>query len=244
MIVTKSWIEKNYNKFNDMLWEGKLPAIKFKTTHAKNNWGSARFLYDYKNDTIIPEQIIISNYYDSPEYVKIQTLLHEMIHIADYTFNPNHFIRNRKPVKVSEYDPHGNWFMDEAWRISKESGYDVWRCVTKREQLVSKVSKKTKEHTNRRMEDALICAVTGDNDIVFYFKTDVHKVKYLEKEMKNIVWARFDSVKKVQYYTFSSPKIAQRRSCAKDLRGWFSTVYSFPMVLKKMKAVEVTNNVR
>ena len=32
--------------------------------------------------------ITMSNKFDSPEKVKIATLIHEMIHISDYTFNP------------------------------------------------------------------------------------------------------------------------------------------------------------
>ena len=61
-----------------------LPNINFVVSRARNSWGMAYYKFDWKNDTIIPEKIAISNYYDSPENVKIQTLLHEMIHIADY----------------------------------------------------------------------------------------------------------------------------------------------------------------
>ena len=100
MLVTKNWIEKNYNKFNKLYWDGKLPVIEFKINRSRNTWGFASFRYDFMNDTIIPLAITMSNYYDSPENVKIQTLLHEMIHIADYTFQPEHFIRNGRKVSL------------------------------------------------------------------------------------------------------------------------------------------------
>ena len=92
MLVTRNWIEKNYNKFNQELWNGMLPNINFVVSRASKTWGCAYYKFDWKNDTIIPEKIAISNYYDSPENVKIQTLLHEMIHIADYTFHPEQVI--------------------------------------------------------------------------------------------------------------------------------------------------------
>ena len=100
MLVTKNWIEKNYNKFNKLYWDGKLPVIEFKINRSRNTWGFASFRYDFMNDTIIPLAITMSNYYDSPENVKIQTLLHEMIHIADYTFQPEHFIHNGRKVSA------------------------------------------------------------------------------------------------------------------------------------------------
>ena len=81
MLVTIDWIAKNYSKLNKLCFKGELPNIKFKINRSRTNWGLSSFLFDYDNDTVIPEAITISNYYDSPEEVKIQTLLHEMIHI-------------------------------------------------------------------------------------------------------------------------------------------------------------------
>ena len=33
MLITKQWIEKNYNKFNEELFGGRLPNIEFKVNH-------------------------------------------------------------------------------------------------------------------------------------------------------------------------------------------------------------------
>ena len=131
MIVTTTWIEHNYTTFNNLYWNGMLPNISFKISRSRNNWGFASFRYDFMNNTIVPLAITMSNYYDSPENVKIQTLLHEMIHIADYTFHPEHFICNGYKVSARLYDAHGYWFNAEAKRLTNESGYKIANHVTK-----------------------------------------------------------------------------------------------------------------
>ena len=239
MIVTKNWIENNYNKFNQELWNGMLPKIQFKTGRSERNWGYAAFTYDYKNNTIIPKSITISNYYDSPENVKIQTLLHEMIHIADYTLHPEHFIRNRRPVSAREYNAHGYWFNQEAKRISKASGYKVANKVTKEESRCSRLSDNTKTLNEKKANNALVCAVTGDNGTIFYFKTDIYKVKIVKQTIKLIRWYKFKTVKTVKFYTFTDQKLAECRSCGKQIRGWYTNKMGLMDYLKKIKATEV-----
>ena len=165
MLVTIDWIAKNYSKFNKLCFNGELPNITFKINRSRTNWGLASFLFDYDNDTVIPECITISNYYDSPEEVKIQTLLHEMIHISDYIHCPFHFIRNRRRVSARYYDAHGKWFMMEAKRVSNITGYKVTNHVTDEEFNNSKLSNKSKRIEEYRNKNALICAVVGNNSI-------------------------------------------------------------------------------
>lgn len=143
MLVTKSWIEKNYNSFNQKYWNRMLPIIEFKISRSKDTWEFASFRYDYKNDTIIPFSIIMSNYYDSPENVKINTILHEMIHIADYTFHHERFIHNWHLVNARNYDAHEYLFKNEAKRIEKY-GWTIVRHVTKEEVGVSELSEHAK----------------------------------------------------------------------------------------------------
>ena len=67
MLVTISWIKEHYDKFNKLYFGDTLPMVKFKINRTKNSFGFAGFQYDFLNDTIIPDILIMSNYYDSPE---------------------------------------------------------------------------------------------------------------------------------------------------------------------------------
>ena len=46
MIVTKSWIENNYNKYNNLYFGGVLPKIEFKISRSKKTWGQADYIYN------------------------------------------------------------------------------------------------------------------------------------------------------------------------------------------------------
>ena len=195
--------------------------------------------FDWKNNTIIPTKIAISNYYDSPENVKIQTLLHEMIHIADYTFHPEHFIRNGRKVSARQYDAHGYWFMMEAKRISEVTGYSVSNKVTRKESKASTLSENTIRCNANKADNALLCVVTGENGVIFYFKTDVYKLKLLRRTLRLINWIKIDKIKTVKYYTFDDPKLSNMRSCGKSLRGWHTDKIGLMNFLNKIKATEV-----
>ena len=127
MLVTLSWIEKNYAKFNKLYFNGILPSVKFKISNSRQTWGYASYKINCKNNTIEPISLTMSNYYDSPEEVKISTLLHEMIHIYDYTINPHHFVTNGK--RVRGYNAHGLFFEKECNRL-KKFGFDISSIVT------------------------------------------------------------------------------------------------------------------
>ena len=236
MLVTKNWIEKNYNKFNKLYWDGKLPVIEFKISRSRNTWGFASFRYDYANDTIHPLALTLSNYYDSPENVKINTLLHEMIHIADYTFHPEHFIRNGRRVSGHHYDAHGYWFQSEAKRIEK-FGWVITKHITKEEQNVSKLSAKSKECLERKKDVALICVLRGSSGINFYFKTDIYKVKEIPSTVKRYRFWRIGDVRKIEFYTFKDEKLAAMRSCGKRLSGWHLNNEG---MLKKLESIKAT----
>lgn len=239
MTVTTAWIEKNYNKFNQELWEGKLPKISFKVNRSRRMWGFATYRYDWAHDTIHPESIVISNYYDSPENVKIQTLLHEMIHIADYTFYPEHFIKNGRRVSTRTYDAHGYWFTNEARRISEETGYKVTNHVTREEVGVSCLTERSKRCLENKKNNALICVVSGTTGINFYFKTDIHKVEIVKKTVKRYIFYRIGEVKTIKFYSFKDDRLANIRSCATRLVGWHCSNIELKNKLRNIKATEI-----
>lgn len=153
MIVTPDWIRKKYIEFNHKFWGGKLPQnLEFKTSRSANTWGYARYRANRIMNIVAPEALVISNYYDSPEEVKINTLLHEMIHIADYCFHPEHFVRNGKLVSGKEYDAHGwEFFMPEANRINA-FGYRISAKVEDWEKNESELSDREKALLNKKKQ--------------------------------------------------------------------------------------------
>jgi len=236
MLITKQWIEKNYNKFNKELFGNLLPNIEFKVNHSRNSWGFASFKYDYKNDTIIPLAITLSNYYDSPEKVKLNTLLHEMIHIADYTFHPEHFIKNHRRVSGHRYDAHGWWFQNEAKRIEK-FGWIITKHVTNDEKTVSKLSERSKKCLERKKDIALVCVLRGTTGTNFLFKTDINKVKMIYTTIKRYNFYFIGNVRKIEFYTFDDDKLASMRSCGKKLAGWH---FDNEKLLKKLESIKAT----
>lgn len=223
MLVTVDWIRKNYHKFNTLYWGGNLPHnLKFKISRAKRSWGFAAFKYDYPNNTIIPTELIISNYYDSPEDVKISTLLHEMIHVADYTFHPEHFIKNHKPVHGRSYNAHGWWFLKECERLRKY-GWNVNPRVTQKEQSISKLSSATKKNLENKKSNTLACVIKSDK-MAFVFKTDTYKVENVNKTIKqigNYNWKNFlkGNIESISYYKTSNIEWTSKRSCCTKLTG-------------------------
>ena len=215
MLVTTSWIEKNYNKFNQLYFGGSLPNIRFKTSRSRNTWGFASFRYDFSNSTIIPLEITMSNYYDSPEEVKISTLLHEMIHIEDYFWHPEHYIRNGKKVTGHYYDAHGYWFQQEAKRIIKESGYQIAKHVTKEEIGCSKLSVRSQELANRKNNIARMIVIS-DGHSYWMFKTDIYKIE----NVKRLIRHQLPTFTRIVEYTFDNESLAARRSCNTKLSGW------------------------
>ena len=244
MLVTIDWIRKNYNKFNRRYWGSKLPDIEFFISRSKNNWGFAGFDYVYefgKLKTIKPTKIIISNYYDSPEKVKQTTLLHEMIHIADYTFHPEHFVRDGKYVSGHKYNAHGVWFKDEAYRLSKY-GWNIDKYVSGEERKVSTRAKKenVKAKVKReasKIDNALICCVNGTKGN-WWFKTDKNKIYSILNTIQKIDWNTIGEVTMVKFYSFDNKNLAKRRSCNTRIYGWKVNDNKLQAVLDKYKAVK------
>lgn len=235
MIVTKSWIENNYKKYNNLYFGGILPNIEFKISRSKKTWGYAAYNYNLFTNKVIPFSITISNYFDSPEEVKLTTLLHEMIHIYDYTVNPTHFVKNGRKVK---YDAHGYWFKNEAARIYKLSGFDIQKYVTKEEKEVSQLSERAAQNIENQKEVALVCVVNGSISS-WFFKTNIWQAETALNVIGNISWEReIGKVKSIKFYKFNDPKLAAHRSCGKRLRGWKFDNNGLLRKLEEIKAIE------
>ena len=89
MVVTREWLVENYNKYNNLIFNGGLPSLE----RGQNQW--VNFDLKVNNSRVYLGQfcqrkrgffgdmnytIKISRYYDRDEKGLIDTLVHEMIH--------------------------------------------------------------------------------------------------------------------------------------------------------------------
>lgn len=140
MLVNIDWMRSNFQKYNDLLWDGRLSMPEFKISMSKSYWGTTSIkrsaFFDNQIEGLV---LMMSNYLDSPESVFINTLVHEMIHVADYTFNPSHAFQ-------SGYRAHGKeFFKPECERIKKLTGIVITTRATEAECKSCKISAKAKQ---------------------------------------------------------------------------------------------------
>lgn len=233
MLVNISWMKKNYEKYNNLYFNGVLPEITFKVSRSRKTWGYASYRW-YRTGSVIPVSITMSNYYDSPELVKLTTLLHEMIHIYDYTINPHHFIRNGRKVR---YDAHGWWFKDECTRL-KKFGWDIEKYVTAEEQAVSSLTERSARLEKSKQANALLCVIVGTNGYNWMVKTNESHVNTVINSINRSRWnITLGSIKDINFYRFDNPELATMRSAGKSLRGW---KYSNERLLKRLEELKAT----
>lgn len=234
MLVTTQWMAENYAKYNQKYWGGKLPNISFYVNKSKKTWGFASYRYmkvyntrydwegnKYDYYDIEPISITLSNYYDSPEKVKLTTLLHEMIHIADYTFHPEHFglVKNGRKSKRG-YDAHGNdFFLPEARRLAAD-GWDIEKYVTMEEIGASQISDEINAINQRTAKKGFIAALfMYGNGQYRFMKTN--KENYEDLNGHNLDWFKRTTseypIYRVEWYLCHLPEIASLRAFN---RGW------------------------
>lgn len=172
IVVDIAWMKAKYKEFNEKYFGGELPDIAFETTTRASRWvGLATYTYNLGSGMVKAKKITMSNLYKSEEIVKEQTMLHEMIHIKDYSQHPEHFIKKDyswggyayKKVSKREYDPHGSWFMSEAKRISDLSNgyYTVSQMFTAEERDASEISDEVKARNEKKMANgSVVCFYT------------------------------------------------------------------------------------
>lgn len=234
MLVTRNWMAVNYAKYNKLYWNGVLPDIEFKVNRTKSRWGYAEYQW-FTSGKVVPLSITLSNYYDAPEHSKLTTLLHEMIHIYDYITHPEHFVCNGH--KRRDYDSHGGFFMSEATRLSKD-GWNIARYVTEEEKNSCSLSEKTQRLNNNKINNALLCVVSGTNGYNWVMKTSKPNAPRLFKTIKNTVWVRtLGSVKNIKFYTFKDERIATMPSNATKLVGW---KYDNETLIRKLEGYHAT----
>ena len=108
------FLEKSYKKLNKLFFDDRLPNdIKFKIEYDKASGGSGHTDADNNKDQLKFDIHYISlngTLMKSP-HSWIETILHEMIHVDDFTNHPAHF--------SGDYNEHGEWFVKQAKRFEK-----------------------------------------------------------------------------------------------------------------------------
>lgn len=156
MIADKKWILTNYERFNDKYFDGELPKISVKISHAKKYLGRAEAAYDLDKKSTCDFSITMSNYYDQPESNMYCTLLHEMIHIKDYYMNGPEIYENHWRQK--KHRGHGAYFLKEAARITNESGFKI--DVKASEDVMSKCI--LSEDTRKKIDTPYLMFISKD----------------------------------------------------------------------------------
>ena len=195
MTVTTEWMRVNYDKFNKSLFGGQLPSIRFEINNRLTRaWGRARGSISWKSGTVTPILIEMTDKRDMPENAQQSILVHEMIHILDYSTKPEHYVtkkytyRGTTYVSVRGYDSHGSWFQSECNRINAMNlGFTVHTKVAEWQSSEMQWSEKEKERLQRKNSDGAIIGYIRkifDSAVKPWFKIKTNKTgmnKYINE---------------------------------------------------------------
>ena len=97
-------------------------------------------------------EIRMSNAWNFPDFVKENTMAHEMIHVEDYYLNPQNFYYYDEGWVAMKYQAHGNKFFQPEARRLKQFGFDVNTYATKEEMAVSVMNDEARKKVEARRE--------------------------------------------------------------------------------------------
>ena len=233
MIVTTEWMAENYAKFNEAAFEGKLPNVKMAINNRLSKaWGRAMYRLSTTNGTCTPLKIEMVSKRDCPEEVLRNILIHEMIHIYDYAYCPEHFISRTyygSYVATRGYDAHGSWFKRQCDRInSMNLGVTATTRIQAWEHNASKLTDKAqaaldKRNALKKQEGAIIGflrKVNGKQPWFFIKTNNAGWKSYETKVLKDRDWYEQYTAYIEWYRSFNPKYMAYRNETG---RGWWYT---------------------
>lgn len=117
MVATEEFVRERIAQFNDLCFEGKLPDIPIKLSHARTFLGKLEYtkVRGLFGRTIScgDYRIKISTSYDLPENELVDVIIHELIHY--------HIALGGRP----DSSAHGRLFREEMKRINSEFGRNI-----------------------------------------------------------------------------------------------------------------------
>lgn len=193
MLADLDWIRNKYIELRP-LFGNRMPEVSFKTTTSLDKFGVAGCTIYAGDDNVIRSKdftLRMSNAYESPEEMKINILLHEMIHIYDYYNFPEHFARitpHGKLVK-REYDAHGQDLFIPMAQMLNSKGYNVGKYVSDSDMETAVMSDTVK---NRMGKPFLLCyAKYADESQNMVFICTERTLSNIERHYKSAEWNRF-----------------------------------------------------
>ena len=122
---TKKFLKNGYDMLNEKLFNNKLPSdFEFKIEHSlEDNDAGHTYANDNKKESeFVIDGVSLNGTLMMTIHSWLETILHEMIHVMDFKFHPEHFVDARKTGVP--YDEHKGWFMEQANKF-KNKGFNV-----------------------------------------------------------------------------------------------------------------------
>ncbi|WP_051525019.1 SprT-like domain-containing protein [Segatella albensis] len=185
MVVTESWIKKEFIKFNSLYFDGKLPMPIIKLSHARTQLGALA----YKNEWLLGRRIRcfdytikLSTYYDMTERQAQNILIHEMIHYYIAYF------------RIRDSRPHGVKFQKMASDLNRKYGWEIKAIEVAKDWKVAEYYRKKEEQKSPRQYLVLALKVNSGK---YYFcnispklMPNLKKNICIEKKFYNMVGIR------------------------------------------------------
>lgn len=126
---TKKFLKNGYDMLNEKLFNNRLPSdFEFKIEHGlKDNAAGHTYANDNKTEgEFVIDCVSLNGTIMMTIHSWLETILHEMIHVMDFKFHPEHFVDARKTGVP--YDEHKGWFMEQANKF-KNKGFNVEKTL-------------------------------------------------------------------------------------------------------------------
>lgn len=139
---TTEFLKISYNKLNSELFGNELPSnidLVVKSAPSKSFFGRATATIYRRLRKLTPNSIILNGSATLTLHEWLEVVVHEMVHIVDYTFHPEHFFGRK-------YDAHGPWFLEFGKKFEKD-GFHVQKYCNA-EYGINTDDKKVKKQMN------------------------------------------------------------------------------------------------
>lgn len=252
MLVTTQWMFRKYHEFNKKYFSGKCPNnITFKLSTAVDRWGYAQCTWRInKWGDIYPDEmsITMSNAYDSPEEVKENTLIHEMIHILDYIQHPENFVtKTSKGWSLKrKYNAHGPFFfLKEAQRLS-QYGFNIQKLVSAEEIDSSIITNKVQKRIDNKKAKGFIigCVVfnpkyprsTPLQNEAMWFKTTPNMLQTIIENCKTKYPVKNEQRPyfSIEAYLTHQEKYDEYSGCRDTIKGWYCSIPEWDKMVEEM----------
>lgn len=249
--ITVEWMARKYDEFNRNYFGGELPACKFATDMVTTRWGNAHVKWDSVRDgynyRIVGSdyKITLTNAWTFPENVKECTLLHEMIHIADYYQHPYWFISyDGYKWHHLRYDAHGEqFFMPEARRL-KKFGFNIFKTVEDEEEAVSTMDPAIEARIEAKIARGYVLGYTKyinspkGEGMFFKCATDSMFEKIIDNAKRTDDYYKAEKGRKLYEYMIgyhtADPRYRELAGCRDHFKGWYMTEERWNQIIDEL----------